>query len=132
MNNNIYEFFNSNRIEDLDNEYGFKFKFNIYAYSHQLDYFMNHFRNLILRGNELELWNPLIISETNLLHENTKLENDIIQFPFQGYGYKDNMTVSTAISTPNTVEYELLFLQKSYYNEFEKVKMENFIYTMFK
>ena len=139
INNDINHFFLSNRIEDIDNENGQKFLFNIYAYSHQLNYFLNFFRhyndldkyrNPLLKGNKLELWDPLKISETNLLHENIKLENDRREFPFQGI--KDNMTVSTAISTPNTVEYELLSLQKSYFIQYEKVKMDKFIYTLIK
>ena len=139
INNDINHFFLSNRIEDIDNENGQKFLFNIYAYSHQLNYFLNFlrhyndldkFRNPLLIGNKLELWDPYRISDSNLLHENTKLENDKRQFPFQGI--KDNMTVSTAISTPNTVEYELISLQKSYFIQYEKVKMDKFIYSLTK
>jgi hypothetical protein len=147
INNDINRFFFLNRIEDMDNEYGQKFRFNIFAYSYQLDCFLNNFYDTFSKGNELLLYNPFKKNDEKLVfnlfikakkkqfhYDNIFLENNREEFYIPDnildLSFLKNSWI--ALSTENTIEYELKSLQKTYLNEYEKVKMEKFIEYMVK
>jgi len=107
-NNDIYQYFNVNRIKNLNNPLASQAKYNIYVYSEQLSYYLNNSDKMF-----------------NILDDNISLDNDIQ--PIEVKPINENITLWLTENTPNTVENKLLLFREKFNNDYEKVQMNDLI-----